>query len=100
MNLPPEFFGHDKEMILRLAARLKETDGEGWAVGEFVERVIKEATSTKPKSTQAFDSVCSISLNHNLDVYQLKYAGEVVYLSKSKFKCRLEKQRIKEELEV
>jgi hypothetical protein len=32
--------GHDYEYLLKVAERLKGSDGEGWAVGEMLERVI------------------------------------------------------------
>ena len=31
---------HDKNMLLKKAGYLKGTDGEGWAVGEMIERVL------------------------------------------------------------
>ena len=33
--------GHDRRLLLAHAKRLKQTDGEGWAIGEMVERVIE-----------------------------------------------------------
>lgn len=34
--------GHDTEFLQRKATQLKQSDGEGWAIGEMVERVIKQ----------------------------------------------------------
>ena len=31
--------GHDRDMMLAKAKQLKGTDGEGWAIGEMVERL-------------------------------------------------------------
>lgn len=32
--------GHDRDMLIKKAKYLKGTDGEGWAVGEMIERVL------------------------------------------------------------
>jgi hypothetical protein len=32
----------DKNLLLEKANYLKQTDGEGWAIGELVERVVRE----------------------------------------------------------
>jgi len=32
--------GHDADMLLAKAKQLKQTDGEGWAIGELVERAV------------------------------------------------------------
>lgn len=32
--------GHDRQMLFAKAKRLKGTDGEGWAIGELVERIL------------------------------------------------------------
>lgn len=32
--------GHDRQALLTKAKRLKGTDGEGWAIGELVERIL------------------------------------------------------------
>lgn len=33
--------GNDTDMLLRKALYLKGTDGEGWAVGEMLERAVR-----------------------------------------------------------
>ena len=33
--------GHDTNLLLAHARRLKQSDGEGWAIGEMVERALK-----------------------------------------------------------
>jgi hypothetical protein len=34
--------GHDVEFLQRKATQLKQSDGEGWAIGEMVERAIQK----------------------------------------------------------
>lgn len=34
--------GHDTQFLQLKATQLKQSDGEGWAIGEMVERAIKQ----------------------------------------------------------
>jgi hypothetical protein len=42
--------GHDASFLLRKAEYLKGTDGEGWAIGELVERAVKARQALSPES--------------------------------------------------
>lgn len=43
MGKPVEILEYqDVEMLRQKAKQLKQTDGEGWAIGEMVERVLEE----------------------------------------------------------
>jgi len=37
--------GHDRKLLLAHANRLKGSDGEGWAIGEMVERALAATVS-------------------------------------------------------
>lgn len=34
--------GHDIKMLLKKCKQLKQSDGEGWAIGNFVENILNE----------------------------------------------------------
>ncbi len=38
--------GHDEEQLATIVTRLKQTDGESWAVGEMLERALKYIETT------------------------------------------------------
>ena len=51
------------------------------------------------KSSQLFDKDCIVYLDTTIDMWVLKYLDEIVFHSKSKFDCLIEKKIIQKRLD-